>query len=61
MRQLKRGIQKELFDELNANAGKDINAQEIFADQINKAKLATEKFKKPNLPQKYQLMHNARN
>ncbi len=51
----KRGIQQELFDELNANVGKDINAQEVFADQINKAKLATERFKKKNLTQKVPL------
>ncbi len=51
----KRGIQQELFDELNANVGKDINAQEVFADQINKAKLATERFKKKNLTQQVPL------
>ena len=48
----KRGIQQELFDELNANVGKDINAQEVFAAQINKAKLAMQKFKGKNLTQK---------
>lgn len=41
-----------MFDELNANVGKDINAQEVFAAQINKAKLAMQKFKGKNLTQK---------
>ena len=42
----KRGIQKELFGELDAKIGKDENAREVFEGQLKKAQEAMELFKK---------------
>lgn len=43
----KRGIQKEVFAELNKKIGKDENAKEVFEGQLKKAKEAMEAFKNP--------------
>lgn len=43
----KRGIQKELYEELQKKIGKDENAQEIFEDQLRKAQAAKDAFNKP--------------
>jgi hypothetical protein len=43
----KRGIQKDLYEELQKKIGKDENAQEIFEDQLRKAQAAKDAFNKP--------------
>lgn len=47
----KRGIQKEVFAELESKIGKDENAKEVFEGQLKKAKEAMEAFKKPPVKQ----------